>query len=260
MGTRRGARPPSSSGHEPRARRPATARAARPGHPACAPAPAASGAALSWTVGLVAAVALAAGGIIAGISLAGHSVAGRQHLSGRAARGGPGHPGRGPEQPRSTRRHPGTLALTSSSAAAGAGRGQRGRGRHDGPPVRARPLESGPRGQAGRASPAAARAARRGQPPLPVHPPPDRPVLPAARHGRPVHLPGHRRHRPHPRLRAGHRPVGQRQRHRGPGGRRHHLDLGPGQHHGRQGRTGKISQCALAAGEPVWVGGPVCPG
>jgi hypothetical protein len=65
---------------------------------------------LSWTLGLVAAVALAAGGIVAGISLAGHSPPAASTPSTQAAALNTALNSAG---------NPGTLALTSSSAAAG---------------------------------------------------------------------------------------------------------------------------------------------
>jgi hypothetical protein len=74
---------------------------------------------LSWTVGLVAAVALAAGGIVAGISLAGHAspAAGTSVAAGRS--GGPSTQAAALNTALNSADNPGTLALTSSSAAGG---------------------------------------------------------------------------------------------------------------------------------------------
>lgn len=74
---------------------------------------------LSWTVGLVAAVALAAGGIVAGISLAGHSSAAAGTSVAAGSSGGPGTQAAALNTALNSADNPGTLALTSSSAAAG---------------------------------------------------------------------------------------------------------------------------------------------
>jgi hypothetical protein len=75
---------------------------------------------LSWTVGLVAAAALAAGGIVAGISLASHSspAAGTSVAAGSASV--PGTQAAALNTALNSADTPGTLALTSSSSAAGA--------------------------------------------------------------------------------------------------------------------------------------------
>ena len=75
---------------------------------------------LSWTAGLVAAVALAAGGIVAGISLAGPSSPAASTSAAPGSTGGPGTQAAALNTALNSAGHPGTLALTSSSAAAGA--------------------------------------------------------------------------------------------------------------------------------------------
>ncbi len=73
---------------------------------------------LHWTVGLVAATALAAGGIAAGVSLAGHSSpAGTSAVAGSAA--GPGSQAAALNTALNSAGTPGALALTSSSSGAG---------------------------------------------------------------------------------------------------------------------------------------------
>ncbi len=77
---------------------------------------------LHWTVGLVAAAALAAGGIVAGVSLAGHSSpAGTSAAAGSAA--GPASQAAALNTALNSANAPGVLALTSSAGAAGAARG-----------------------------------------------------------------------------------------------------------------------------------------
>ncbi len=75
---------------------------------------------LSWAAGLVAAVALAAGGIVAGISLAGPSSPAASTSAAPGSTGGPGTQAAALNTALNSAGHPGTLALTSSSAAAGA--------------------------------------------------------------------------------------------------------------------------------------------
>jgi hypothetical protein len=74
---------------------------------------------LSWTVGLVAAAALAAGGIVAGISLAGHASPGASTSTAAGSTGGPGTQAAALNTALNSAGNPGTLALTSSSATAG---------------------------------------------------------------------------------------------------------------------------------------------
>jgi len=74
---------------------------------------------LSWTVGLVAAVALAAGGIVAGISLAGHSSPAASTSAAAGSTGAPGTQAAALNTALNSADSPGALALTSSSAAAG---------------------------------------------------------------------------------------------------------------------------------------------
>jgi hypothetical protein len=90
----RSGRPPGGAGHEPLRRHP-----------------------LSWTVGLVAAVALAAGGIVAGISLAGHSSPAASTSAASPSR--PGTQAAALNTALNSADTPGTLALTSSSSAVG---------------------------------------------------------------------------------------------------------------------------------------------
>ena len=75
---------------------------------------------LSWTVGLVAAAALAAGGIVAGISLAGHSSPAASTSAAAGSTGDPSTQAAALNTALNSADQPGTLALTSSSAAAGA--------------------------------------------------------------------------------------------------------------------------------------------
>ncbi len=82
---------------------------------------------LHWTVGLVAAAALAAGGIAAGVSLAGHSSpAGTSAAAGSAA--GPGSQAAALNTALNSAGTPGALALTSSAGAGAAGAGAAGAG------------------------------------------------------------------------------------------------------------------------------------
>ena len=74
---------------------------------------------LSWTVGLVAAAALAAGGIVAGISLAGHSSPAASTSAAAGSAGGPSTQAAALNTALNSAGTPGTLALTSSSSAAG---------------------------------------------------------------------------------------------------------------------------------------------
>ena len=75
---------------------------------------------LSWTAGLVAAAALAAGGIVAGISLAGHPSPAASTSAAADRTGGTGTQAAALNSALNSAGYPGTLALTSSSAA-GAG-------------------------------------------------------------------------------------------------------------------------------------------
>jgi hypothetical protein len=100
----RSGRPPGGAGHEPPRRHP-----------------------LSWTVGLVAAAALAAGGIVAGISLAGHSSPAASTSTAAGSAGAPGTQAAALNAALNSADAPGTLALASSSSAAGvAGAGAAG--------------------------------------------------------------------------------------------------------------------------------------
>jgi hypothetical protein len=74
---------------------------------------------LSWTVGLVAAAALAAGGIVTGISLAGHSSPAASTSAAAGGIGGPGTQAAALNTALNSAGHAGTLALTSSSAGTG---------------------------------------------------------------------------------------------------------------------------------------------
>ncbi len=131
----RSRRPGGSPGHEPPRHRP-----------------------LSWTVGLVAAVALAAGGIVAGVSLASHS----SPASTSAAAGstsGPSTQAAALNTALNSAGHPGTLALSSSSAGAGAtGIGTTGTGAASAHPCAAALRAARAARKAGH--PAVARAAR----------------------------------------------------------------------------------------------------
>ena len=74
---------------------------------------------LSWTAGLVAAAALAAGGIVAGVSLAGHTSPAASTSAAAGRTGGPGTQAAALNTALNSADSPGALALTSSSAAAG---------------------------------------------------------------------------------------------------------------------------------------------
>src|SRR5580693_5989103 len=91
----------------------------RSGHPHAGPGPEPRRHPLSWTVGLVAAAALAAGGIVAGISLAGHSSPAASTSAAAGSTGGPGTQAAALNTALNSADSPGALALTSSSAAAG---------------------------------------------------------------------------------------------------------------------------------------------
>ena len=112
---------------------------------------------LSWTAGLVAAVALAAGGIVAGISLAGHSSPAASTSA--ASPSGPGTQAAALNTALNSADTPGTLALTSSSSAVGvAGASAAGAATTAHPCAAARKAARAAR-QAGH--PAVARAARK---------------------------------------------------------------------------------------------------
>lgn len=114
---------------------------------------------LSWTVGLVAAAALAAGGIVAGISLAGHSSPATSTSAAAGSAGAPGTQAAALNTALNSADTPGTLALTSSSSAAGvAGAGAAGAATTAHPCAAALKAARAAR-QAGH--PAVARAARR---------------------------------------------------------------------------------------------------
>ena len=104
-------------------RQPRPGTGSRPGRPAAPGRPRQPGRPrrhpLGWTAGLVAAVALAAGGIVAGISLAGHSSPAASTSAAAGSTGGPGTQAAALNTALNSADHPGTLALTSSSAAAG---------------------------------------------------------------------------------------------------------------------------------------------
>jgi hypothetical protein len=74
---------------------------------------------LSWTVGLVAAVALAAGGIVAGISLAGPSSPAASTSAAAGSTGAPGTQAAALNTALNSAGNPGILAVASSPAAAG---------------------------------------------------------------------------------------------------------------------------------------------
>jgi hypothetical protein len=111
---------------------------------------------LSWTVGLVAAAALAAGGIAAGISLAGHSSPAAS-TSAATGTGAPGTQAAALNTALNSAGNPGTLALASSSAAGVAGASAAGAAAKAHPCAAALKAARAAR-QAGH--PAAARAAR----------------------------------------------------------------------------------------------------
>ncbi len=89
-------RPQGGPGYEPRRRHP-----------------------LSWTVGLVAAAALATGGIVAGISLASHPAPPASTSAGAGSAGAPGTQAAALNTALNSAGTSGTLALTSASSAAG---------------------------------------------------------------------------------------------------------------------------------------------